>query len=189
MIISNPQPSRADAVKNRALLLETARRLFNEQGVEAVSMTAIADAAGVGKGTLYRHFVNKTELCHALLDHIDRNMQNRVLHRLRQMGDPLEDLRWFVTEIAHYVEENDELLCAADTAVLPTLEHPAHLWSRQTIRGLLDKIAITGDIDYTADVLYVLLDARTLRFQRRAMGYDTARILSGLHTTLDLLTR
>src|SRR5262245_32542619 len=96
LLINEPQPSRADALKNRALLLETAHRLFAEQGVENVSMTAIADAAGVGKGTLYRHFENKADLCHALLDQETRDLQERSLRRLQNMGDPLDDLAWFL---------------------------------------------------------------------------------------------
>ena len=42
LIISEARPKRSDAVKNRQLLLDTARRLFDTEGVEAVSMSAIA---------------------------------------------------------------------------------------------------------------------------------------------------
>ena len=107
------RPTRSDAVKNHALLLETAQRLFKEHGVEAVSMTAIAEAAGVGKGTLYRHFENKAVLTHVLLDEDMRDLQTRSLRRLQQEGDPLDDLHWFLEQVVRFVDRNEELLCAA----------------------------------------------------------------------------
>ena len=58
---------RADAVRNRASILEAARRLVAEQGTE-VAMGEIARAAGVAVGTLYRHFPNKTDLLAAVVN-------------------------------------------------------------------------------------------------------------------------
>jgi AcrR family transcriptional regulator len=181
------RPTRSDAVKNCALLLETAQRLFQEHGVEAVSMTAIAEAAGVGKGTLYRHFKNKAALTHMLLDADTRDLQTRTLRRLEQGDDPLDNLRWFLEQVVRFVERNEELLCAAASAgVGNLLSFPGHLWWRQTIRGLLARMDFQPetDLDYLADVLYIMIDVRTIHFQKRTLGYDTTRILGGLHTTV-----
>ncbi len=57
---------RKDAQANRERLLEAADRMFREHGVE-VSVGEIADAAGVGRGTLFRNFKNKNELIAAVL--------------------------------------------------------------------------------------------------------------------------
>jgi len=57
---------RADAVRNRDALLETAKRLFADRGSE-VTFEDVARAAGVGKGTLYRHFANRDQLIAAVL--------------------------------------------------------------------------------------------------------------------------
>jgi AcrR family transcriptional regulator len=186
----DPKPTRSDSVKNRALLLETAQRLFSEQGVEEVSMTAIAEAAGVGKGTLYRHFVNKAELAHVLLDQDMHDLQTRTLRRLGQNGDALETLRWFLEQVVRFVDHNAALLCvASQEGIESTLSFPAHLWWRQTIRGLLLRLQLPAqmDVDYTTDVLYVMLDIRTIYFQKHNLGYETKRILDGLDATVTLL--
>jgi AcrR family transcriptional regulator len=175
------KPTRADAVRNRELLLETAQRLFNERGLADVSMTTIADEAGLGKGTLYRHFKNKAELAHGLLDQDMHDLQGRVLRRLNNQGDPVKDLRWFIAQIARFVDRNSSLLCiAASEGSGVLLDVPAHLWWRQTIRGLLLRAGTLPDPDYVADMIYVMLDAQTIRFQRRKLGYDMDRILAGL---------
>lgn len=188
LLLPDSQPNRADALRNRALLLETAQRLFDAQGVDAVSMTAIAEAAGVGKGTLYRHFENKTDLCHALLDQDMRDLQERALRRLRGSTDPRADLEWFVEQIARFVLNNVHLLHISEGGNVSLLTHPAHLWWRQTIRGLLGRIAPAGDPDYLADTLYIMLDIHTLHFQRSVQGYDLNRILDGLRHILRQLT-
>jgi AcrR family transcriptional regulator len=181
---NHAQPMRSDAVKNRALILETAQRLFTEQGVEAVSMSAIAEAAGIGKGTLYRHFDNKTELCQALLDHDQRDLQARVFERLRLSPvTPRETLYWFMHELIGFVDRNLPLLCAESTS--HSLEFPAHWWWRQTIRGLLTQAQFVGDLDAITDSLYILTDIHAVRFQRHVRGYSVERICDGL----DLLIR
>jgi AcrR family transcriptional regulator len=183
------RPTRSDAVKNHALLLETAQRLFAEQGLEAVSMSAIAEAAGVGKGTLYRHFKNKSDLAHELLDQDMRDLQMRALRRLRGHHAPLDDLAWFLEQVVRFVDRNEGLLCVA-AGDLSLLDTPAHLWWRQTIRGLLNRVQppLATDLDYITDMLYVMTDVRTLRFQKRALSYDANRIIDGLKMTLELLT-
>ena len=60
-------PLRRDAVENRERILDAARRLFTESGIEAVSMHRIAQGAGVGQATLYRHYIHKGELCRDLM--------------------------------------------------------------------------------------------------------------------------
>jgi AcrR family transcriptional regulator len=61
------RPKRADARRNRERLVEAAREVFAEQGVSA-SMEAIARKAGVGVGTLYRHFPNRLDVVEALYE-------------------------------------------------------------------------------------------------------------------------
>ncbi|MDT4930276.1 MAG: hypothetical protein QOF92_3143 [Pseudonocardiales bacterium] len=59
------RPLRKDAARNRELLVQSAREVFAERGLEA-SLDDIAHHAGVGVGTAYRHFANKHELAKAI---------------------------------------------------------------------------------------------------------------------------
>lgn len=61
------RPLRADAVRNRAKVLGAARAAFAEHGAEA-QMEDIARRAGVGVGTVYRHFPTKQALAEALIE-------------------------------------------------------------------------------------------------------------------------
>ena len=182
------RPVRADAVKNYRLLLETARRLFKEQGVAAVSMTQLAEEAGVGKGTLYRHFNNKMDVCYALLDEDQRALQDTTLQRLRRSQTPYDDLLWFMEQAAQFVINNTDLLaCGEDPNSTITLDIPAHIWWRQTIIMLLDRLHVDGDVEYLGDVLYVMLHVNTIHFQRKILKYDTERIVNGLLSTVQRL--
>jgi AcrR family transcriptional regulator len=57
---------RADAARNRQTVLDTARRLYSLQGLD-VSMDTVARAAGLGVGTVYRHFPDRSELVRAVV--------------------------------------------------------------------------------------------------------------------------
>jgi AcrR family transcriptional regulator len=61
------RPPRADAVRNRAKVLAAARETFADEGLES-EMAAIAARAGVGVGTVYRHFPTKVALLTALTE-------------------------------------------------------------------------------------------------------------------------
>ncbi|MGP9538603.1 TetR/AcrR family transcriptional regulator [Brachybacterium sp. AOP43-C2-M15] len=61
---------RADAMANREAILDAAKELFEEQGVE-VAFRVIAARAGVGVATMHRHFPDREVLLRALADHLD----------------------------------------------------------------------------------------------------------------------
>ncbi|WP_344744615.1 helix-turn-helix domain-containing protein, partial [Streptosporangium vulgare] len=73
MSATGPRPLRADARRNRERLLEVAVRAFSQDGPD-VTLDAIAKAAGVGIGTLYRHFPTRE----ALIEEAYRSELNRL---------------------------------------------------------------------------------------------------------------
>ena len=64
---------RADAIRNREAVIEAARALMATEGLDA-QMDDIARAAGVGVGTVYRHFPTKDDLIFALAEHRFRRL-------------------------------------------------------------------------------------------------------------------
>jgi AcrR family transcriptional regulator len=76
-----PQHQRADARRNRALVLAAAQQLLQDKGM-AVQIEEIADAAGVGVATVYRHFGNRDELITEVL----RNRVRDLASTLEQMA-------------------------------------------------------------------------------------------------------
>lgn len=96
---------RADAARNRGLLLAAAADEFAERGLDA-SIADIARRAGVGKGTVFRHFATKDELISAIvLDRVDS------LHvageRLLESADPGAALLEFLTIAARERQQRD----------------------------------------------------------------------------------
>ena len=78
-----PRPLRADALRNRAKILQAAAEVFAERGLE-VTLDDIAHHAGVGVGTVYRRFADREALVEALFD-------ERMKDMLAQMRDALAD--------------------------------------------------------------------------------------------------
>ncbi|WUD77375.1 TetR/AcrR family transcriptional regulator [Streptomyces sp. NBC_00510] len=83
-----PQANRADALRNRDLLLAVAKEAVAENGTDT-SLREIARRAGVGIGTLYRHFPNREALLEALLESSFVTLQARA-EELLTSGNPGE---------------------------------------------------------------------------------------------------
>ncbi|NGQ44547.1 TetR/AcrR family transcriptional regulator, partial [Staphylococcus aureus] len=74
---------RKDAKENRQRIEEIAHKLFDEEGVENISMNRIAKELGIGMGTLYRHFKDKSDLCYYV---IQRDLDIFITH-FKQIKD------------------------------------------------------------------------------------------------------
>ncbi|WP_239514327.1 TetR/AcrR family transcriptional regulator [Streptosporangium sp. 'caverna'] len=92
-----PRPLRADAARNRARVLQVAYETFAEEGA-AVPIDEIARRAGVGAGTVYRHFPTKESLFQAIV--ADRLSQVIERARAQAAADPGEGLYAFLVHMA-----------------------------------------------------------------------------------------
>lgn len=79
--------------ETREILIETALRLFREQGFQATTMRRIASEAGVSLGNAYYYFAGKDELVHELYIVIQREHRDRVLPQLRDDAPLTDNLR------------------------------------------------------------------------------------------------
>lgn len=97
-------------LETRAQLLDAARGLFIERGVEQVSIDAITSTAGVAKGSFYNHFESRQALFDEILEATLQDVFQRAFTRLPVTGDPLEDglaRTWYI----HYTLLSDPRAC------------------------------------------------------------------------------
>ena len=103
--MSTTRPLRADAARNRRSLLAAAADEFAERGLDA-SVADIARRAGVGKGTVFRHFASKDDLLAAIV--IDRvDALTEAGERLLDAADPGAALLEFLTIAARQQQQRD----------------------------------------------------------------------------------
>ena len=174
---------RADAARNRLRVLAAAERLFAERGVGGVTMDDIAAAAGVGKGTLYRRFVDKGGLAVALLDQREREFQQQLLTGPPPLGpgaDPAERLAAFITGYLTFVQRQLDLVLLSETATPGArLRTGAHAFWRQHCRYLLG-LAGAPHPDLRADLLLAGLAADQVRHWLHDQHQDLEELARGL---------
>lgn len=194
LITNNQEASaneRADAAANRLRILTTAQQLFSQRGVAAVHMADIAELAGVGKGTIYRRFANKGELCLALMDNQLRLFQNNQLEQMRQMSadgvSKLVQLEHFLEALVYFTEEQLPLLCEVQKNEVQLDNSAApYYWLHLTVSGLLRSAVQLGelpaqtDIPLLADLLLSTSEAQNFRFLRQRQGFSVERIIAGM---------
>ena len=179
---------RADAARNRRKVLGAAEELFATRGVAAVSMDDVAAAAGVGKGTLYRRFGDKSGLASALLDERETQLQQEMLGGPPPLGPgapPGERLAAFVDAYLVFVVAHLDLVAMSQTASpgarLRTGSH--RLWVHHC--RLLLAEASAPDADLRAEALLAALAAEQVRYWVR----DEGRALPDVRDALVRLTR
>ncbi|MDX2846330.1 TetR/AcrR family transcriptional regulator, partial [Streptomyces ipomoeae] len=152
---------RADAARNRTRLLEVAARLADECGAANLTMEAVANAAEVGKGTVFRRFGDRFGLLVALLDHHERELQAAFLTGPPPLGPdapPAERLRAFGAAVIRHEYAHRDLYLAARADASRRHTSPAELLRLNHLCMLLRLAEAKGDIELLARTLLGYLD-------------------------------
>ncbi len=166
--VGAPRAERADAARNRAHLLATARQMLAEQGPDTLTMDGLAERAGLGKGTVFRRFGTRAGIFQALLDDAERAFQAQVLAGPPPLGPgaaPLDRLIAYGRARAGFLLENREIARAALDGSQPVPAGPQTPMSQLHIRMLLGQIPLgAADIDVLAVQLTAALDGPLLLY-------------------------
>ena len=191
-----PHGERRDAAESRRRVLDTARELFEERGVDAVSMYEIRRAAGVGQGTLYRRYEHKGALCTALLFESVERLHEKVRTRAEKgEGSALAQLGRLLCDLVAFNEENAPLLGAVRDAAggerrMEMYRNPFYAWLRATVVVLLEEAAREGeavaslDVECAADAVLAPLNINLYLYQRHELGMESGRITAALRGLL-----
>lgn len=154
-----PKPTRADAIENRARILAAAAEALSASA--SASMTSIAKQAGVGVGTLYRHFPTREALIMELY-HQEIQKLIDLAHTLAGSLPPLSALRRWFDEVARYGQLKygvAEVVHAATSGGLDDEHYEPFL---RAITVLLDAGAAEGTLKSGTDPEDVLLQLSVL---------------------------
>ncbi|MFF4019707.1 TetR/AcrR family transcriptional regulator [Streptomyces sp. NPDC001843] len=182
---------RADAARNRAKLLQAAARLIAEHGVAGVTMEAVAAAAQVGKGTVFRRFGDRTGLLLALLDHSAGQLQADFLGGPPPLGPgapPLERLRAFGVAVIRHSAERLDLQLAAQPEPTRRFSHPAVRALRAHVMVLLRQILPDADCELLSLTLMAYLDPALISHLTRQCEMPMERLEAGWTDLVDRVT-
>jgi len=182
---------RRDAARNRQLVLEAAERLFAERGVDCVRMEDVATEAGVGKGTLYRAFGDKSTLVFTLLDEHERDFQDAILRGPPPLGpgvDPRERLEAFLHALIDLVGRHLNMLLVGENSP-PGARYRVGAYAawRLHVAVLLRQARPDLDAEWHAEALLAPLAADLYRHQTEELGFPPERIKAGLSETVRVL--
>lgn len=180
-----PQPERADAARNRRLLLVTARELLAEAGPGCLTMDRLAERSGLGKGTVFRRFGTRAGIFQALLDDNERALQQEILSGAPPLGPgapPADRLVAYGTARIRFLTRNEGVARAAIDGRKPGGGRPP--MSQIHIRVLLRELDLPGaDVDLLAGQLTSALEGPLLLQLVEATEQDrpalTARFETG----------
>ncbi|HEX4927608.1 MAG TPA: TetR/AcrR family transcriptional regulator [Burkholderiales bacterium] len=166
------RPQRGPSLRER--ILQTARELFYRDGIRAVSVEALAAAAGTNKMTLYRHFASKDALvaeylrgcsaaADALWDHV----------RAEHPGDPKTQLRMLLKHVSQFADEFGGRGCPLANAAIELSQprHPARRVIEEHKRAARERlVALCRAAGYAhperlADEIFLLVEGARVSLQ------------------------
>jgi len=179
-LLGDAPRERSDAARNREALLCAARRMIEEEGVEAVTMDALAEAAGVGKGTVFRRFESRAGLMAALINEFEIDWQGAVLSGPPPLGPGAPPLDRLLAMGRSRMELNltHALLMEAAGWQLAGGE-AAEAFIVMHTRHLLSELGVTGDLQVIALTIIAPLGAALLQQQINVEGSDLDRFHAG----------
>jgi AcrR family transcriptional regulator len=155
-VLPNDGRRRADAERNRRRLLDVARAALEGNG--ETSMQSIAKAAGVGQGTLYRHFpTREVLLLEVYADDFERLLD--IAATLASTQPPVRALRLWLDELAVFGRKKHALADVLDSATRADLHDAQYDRIIAAIATLLDAGQAAGEIraDFRPDELLPLV--------------------------------
>jgi AcrR family transcriptional regulator len=163
-----PPAERADAARNRRLLLATARQIVAAQGADKLTMDGLAERAGLGKGTVFRRFRTRAGIFQALLDDEERDFQQQVISGSPPLGPgaaPLDRLIAYGRARIDFLIRHREIARATLDSREQVPAGSQTPMSREHIRFLLGEICLgTADLDVLATQLTAALDGPLLLY-------------------------
>jgi AcrR family transcriptional regulator len=154
---STRRKPRADAQRNRERILEVAKQAFTRSGANA-SLDDIAKQAGVGPGTLYRHFPTRNELFEAVY----RTELEKVAAAERKFAEampPIEALRAWLLLFVDAIATKQLIAPALNTLVgdAKKVFEASYAQIHEAIRALVKRAIKSGDIRRDLDPVDLLL--------------------------------
>jgi AcrR family transcriptional regulator len=180
---------RADAQRNRSKVLCAAATLFAEHGVENVSMDAIAAAAGVGKGTLFRRFGDRAGLARALLHERTRRMQEEIIRGPAPLGPgaaPQVRLRALARAQLTLLDDHADLIAAGESGPPGArLRTAPYEFLRLHVSVLVREADPECDWELLTEMLLAPFGGGAFLYWRRQRGFSVERIHAAYETLVD----
>ncbi len=181
------RPLRADARRNRERILQSAKDVFAQHGADA-QMDDVAERAGVGVGTVYRHFPTKEALLAELVRQKFQQLVDSARQGLQQEGEPFDV---FADTLRRNAQD-----CARDAAMQHALSGVGeHIWNeavavQEELYALTEQLigrarrAGTMRTDIAASDIAMLMCGVSSTMNHHGPGFDWRRHLELVIDTL-----
>jgi AcrR family transcriptional regulator len=189
-LINAEPPERADAARNRRLVLDAAARLF-AQDPSHVTMEAVAAAAGVGKGTVFRRFGDRAGLARAVISEVEAALQERMIRGPAPLGPGApahERLLAFGRAYLEFLDGHAQLMLAAEGHTGIWLASAPYALYRTHVALLLEQSGCGEHAPYLADIVMAPLAAPAFTYHRKVRGLSLQEQIEAFEDLVNRLT-